>query len=440
MNEVRHEIILVDNEKTDAYIFLDNRSDVVLNFASAELQSYIFKISGVKVPILHHKGPGVCIRFETDQSGELSFDAYKIKIEPDSIVLSSNYSRGILYAVYDLLDQLGCSWVYPGTNEEIIPKLKRITFDESTKIKKPQIEHRGLALYGLDSNSINLGKDIIDWMAKNRFNLILTSEDRPSDSGVSPAHGTRWSQVANKLLDEVQKRGILLDMSEHSTHLFFPKSLFNEHPDWFAMNSKGIRIPGQICYSNQHAIEYYSNRQIEYIKKHPEISILGTWPMDGGGYCECNECKKPDTVFKMTALIAAKTAKIRPDLTVEYLAYKPQTFSVPTTIDIPENVSVLLCGRTDQLADDWVKSMKNERGVYYFDYRSGDNWYWASNIWLRPQYERDTVNISAKIGFRGLIPLFLPIQNWWRSCFNFYFMSRAYWDPQLDIDKELKMY
>jgi hypothetical protein len=436
------QIFLVKSGRACSQIVLLKSGDAVAAFAASELRDYIQRISGANIAMVETNRSGrdlTVIQFELGRPEDYRWDGYGMDVEPGRVTIRAATTRGLLYGAYEILEDLGCSWVYPG-KEEIVPKSKTLSLAAGHTVRTPVIEHRGLALYGFDQDSVVLGGEILDWMAKNRYNLLLTSEDRPSDSGKSAAHDTRWRQVADVLLPEVQKRGFVLELSEHSTRLFFPRTLFDEHPDWFAMNSKGVRGPGQMCYSNPDGVEYYANRQAEYAARHPEISILGTWPLDGGGYCQCSNCAKPDAVFKMVAKVAEKVRRVRPDVTVEHLAYKDATYPVPTTIPVPENVSVLLCGRTDQLARDWVAATEQARGAYYFEYRTGDNWYWAANVWLRPGYVRDTAKTSADIGFRGVVSLFLPIQNWWRSCFNFYFMGRSYWDPGLSLDGELRNY
>jgi len=276
-------------------------------------------------------------------------------------------------------------------------------------------------------------------MAKNRYNLVLMSIDRPSDSGESEAHGQHWEPIADELLPEVKKRGMLLSMSEHSMPYYFPRSLFKDHPEWFSL-LRGKRHPGQMCYSNKEAVEYYAKAQAAFAAKHPEIDMLGTWPLDGGGYCECEGCKDLETVFKAVVKVAEEVEKVQPGMIVEHLAYKPQTFKVPETVEIPTNVSVLVCNRTDQLARDWVEAMQGKGGAYYFEYRLADHYNWVANVWLQPQYALEITKICSDIGYRSIASLYLPVQVWWRASLNYYFMGKAMWDIEMDVQEELDKY
>jgi hypothetical protein len=70
----------------------------------------------------------------------------------------------------------------------------------------------------------------------------------------------------------------------------------------------------------------------------------------------------------------------------------------------------------------------------------GDNYRTRANVWLRPEYSVEVARHAGETGFRGVISLFLPIQNWWRASFNNWFFARACWDPDLDINLCIRKY
>ncbi|MHC4395863.1 MAG: DUF4838 domain-containing protein [Planctomycetota bacterium] len=433
---------LAKNGKTDAIIVIPADADVVTSFAASQLQHYVEKITGARLPIKkkpHGTNAKLTIQFQLQSDPALVYDAFRIETSKSRILLTAAKTRGLLYAVYTILEDVGCAFVYPGEDEEIIPKTDSLAVPLGRRTLTPAIEHRGLTFYGLQASSVELGRKIIDWMAKNRLNLVMPSEDRPSDCP-GPAHASLWYQVGDELLPEVQKRGFVIDMSEHSTHVFFPRSLFAEHPEWYALND-GVRKLGQMCYANAEGIEYYANAQADYAAKHPEIQMLGTWPLDGGGYCQCQVCSNPETVFKAITRVAQKVRQVRPDLTVEHLAYKRQTWEVPKTVKVPENVSILFCpSDRNELARDWVEAAKSARGVYFFEYKTGDNYHFMANVWLRPEFAKNLVDYAEDIGYRGLISLYLPVENWWRNSFNTWFFARTCWYRDLDVETEMEKY
>ncbi|MFC2123218.1 DUF4838 domain-containing protein [Bacteroidota bacterium] len=430
-------------------IVIPDNADEIIQFAATELQSYLDRMTGTELQIKKSStvtGKIKEIQIIRKENKNVHWDGFIIETSKNGILVSAAESRGLLYGVYAMLEEAGCSFFYPGIQEEIVPRQATVEFQQGLKTFNPVLEHRGLAPYGLQGSSVGLGGDFIDWMAKNRMNYILISEDRPSDSA-GPAHGSIWKEVTNDLLPELQKRGFVIEMSEHCTHVFFPRSLHEHHPDWFALNNGERKLgappySGQMCYANSDAVEYYASAIADYAAIHPEFHVIGTWPLDGGEYCECEKCKDPQTVFNAAKQVAEKVKNVRPDMVVEHLAYKTQTWQ-PPTVAIPENMSVLWCpdiGKMDDLAGDWVQKTNHANGVYQFEYYMGDNYRSRANVWLRPGFSANLARHATEIGFRGIVSLFLPMENWWRSCFNNWFFARACWDQDFDINTGLKDY
>lgn len=223
-------------------------ADGVVDFAVAELRRCLERMTG-GAPAVTAAAPGAAgdtIDLVLDPGLGLAGDGFRLRCTEQSLGLEASSPRGLLYAVYAFLERLGCLWVHPGVEEEIVPRLAgpvEIAAGEYTEV--PLVEHRGVALYGLYAATVDWGEQMIDWMAKTRLNLLLTSWDRPDGTNTQTM---TWPEVADRLLPELQRRGIAVDMSEHSTHCFMPSSLFEEHPDWFALVG-GERRPGQMCYS-----------------------------------------------------------------------------------------------------------------------------------------------------------------------------------------------
>ena len=402
----------------------DSAGETVL-FAARELGRYLQKISGS--PVLD--AGGLPVHLTVCPDSELEGDAFLIEVGHDRIVLSGSHPRGVLYAVYSLLEELGCRWVFPGEEEELVPRLETLSMRAGRRRSTPRLDRRGLALYQLNQGTRDLALGIIDWMAKNRLNHLMTSWERHFETD---GHDMRWKDVAAGLLPELQRRGMTLEVSEHMTHLFLPPEMFDRHPDWFAL-VEGVRTRGQICFSNDEAVAYFGGKLSAFAAAHPEIDVIGTWPLDGLGYCECEGCRQPYTAFAAFARWADAVGEVRPGLEVEFLAYKPQTFAVPRPQDrVPENASALVCNRLDQLARDWSARMREARGATYFEYKLADHYHWSTNVWLRPRFAFGLGEQLEEIGYFGVVSLFLPISAWWRGCLNYYFFARSLWQPEGD--------
>lgn len=365
----------------------------------------------------------------------VTFDGFAVDFAPGKVRIRAAMARGALYGVYAMLEALGCSFLFPRSDLEVVPVLSQMPGDLSPLRCSPILGIRGLCLYALNEDHLQESLQTIDWMAKNRFNLLLASEERPCDA-VEGMHDILYGQVSAQLTGQLSKRGILLDMSEHSTDVFFPREeLFWRHPEWFSLQD-GVRVPYQMCYANEEATDEYARRYAAYAAAHPEIQMLGIWPLDGGGYCTCERCRDPYTIVRAMNKVARAVAAVRPDLIVEHLAYTPESYQVPN-FPLEDNMCVLMCAKTDKTARDWARHTAGQQGAFYFEYNTNDHYRWRANPWIQPEYCRAIVNRMARMNYRGIISLFLPLNAWFVGALNAHFLRLAYWNPVFDTDDAL---
>lgn len=396
----------------------------VIDFAAAELDKYLKRI--YPEDILRSKQ----FIFKLCQEG-FRFDGYSVDEEGDSVTISSCCQRGILHGVYAFLRKLGCSFVFPLPQKQHVPKLSQ--WKSVTLRNEPYMEYRGICLYNTTKENLQRTLLAVDWMAKNGFNFILTSIHRLDDTGCCK-HAIMWDEIEDALLPELEKRGIVIDMSEHSTDYYFPKEkLFKEHPDWFAQVD-GKRQVGQICYSNKDAVNAFADSIASFVKDKPYFKFFGIWPLDGGGYCECENCKDSQTIFEANRVVAQKIYEVRPDLTVEHLAYTPQSFPRPKR-PMPKNMSALVCHVRDNVAYEWSLAAQDCGGAFYFDYMTADHYRFRSNVIFNPEYCKDTVNALVSYNYRGVVSLYLPVDCYFQSSLNLYYMSQLYYNPVKSIEE-----
>lgn len=409
--------------KMSSDLVQDSQDEKILEFAKEELKKML-------PALLKKQIQGISVVFAKPK-GTLRFDGYHIVCSEAVLRIEALTARGVLHGAYEALRRLGCDFIFPGEKRQMIPKNMYDRLPTFEVRREPWIEYRGLCLYNTTKETLAETRDAIDWMAKNGFNLLLTSIHRLDDSGQGD-HAILWDEIGAELLPEIEKRGIVLDMSEHSTDHYFPKeALFREHPEWFSL-LQGKRCPGQICYSNAEAVEAYGDSLAEFVKGKEEFRFFGIWPLDGGGYCECDACRDPLTIYRANKRIAAKIAAVRPDLIVEHLAYTPQSFSRPQEA-MPENMSVLVCSVRDKIAYEWAQRAKAGGGAFYFDYNTGDHYRWRAQTWLNPYYCREMVNTMAAYGYRGIVSLYLPVTCWWQASINYWYLRHFYYEPTADV-------
>jgi hypothetical protein len=414
-------------------------------FAAVELQRYLYKATGVELPIEDFTADkqfnliigDIGKQYVSDENMEFRHDGFVIHCDEDKLIIFGNNPRGTLNGIYTFLHEMGFRWIFPRTSEEFIPALIDLEFTKGTMVVNPDLELRGVCIFPVDRENIENLREIIDWMGKNRINMLMTSLQRTNPRKLGWT--VNWLDVSDELLPELQKRGIMLNISEHSGRYFFPTAYFKDHPEWFALDSGGKRsCKGQICYSNREAVEILAENYVNYVKEHPEVDIIGTWPEDGYGFCQCKDCKQPGAVLKAANRIAEKIEAARPDLTVEYLSYTAETSEVPEDILPRANMSILVANT--RVANEWKK--KNDKiagkGVYQLNYHISDNTAARASLPLSFQKIRGYCQEAKEIGSRGIIPFYIGIDTWWRSSLTLYFMSRFSWDLSKSTDEILR--
>jgi hypothetical protein len=437
---------LTKDGKPRASIVL-TQSSSILEFAAAELRGYVAKISGATLPLertmpVHLKG---CIVLAT-RSETLALaglpplpsepEAFVIQCDGENLFILGSNDRAVLYGVYAFLEHFGCRWFYPLPEEEVIPHLPTIRVAKLILAEKPQMSVRGLYLVPITANEVQRVANYIDWMGKRRLNMVLMHPD----SYDSEADTIRWPEVSVRILPEIKKRGILLNMDIHSTFYFLPpKKHFTVHADWFGLVN-GRRQPMQICYSNPQVVQAYAESVAGYAHAHPEVDVIGCWPMDDYGYCECEGCKQPDAILKAVNQVARHVKQVRPDVLVEHIAYGGNTTTPPKT-PLDPNVLVLFCGR-NPIVKQWIEAAKcaGSAGVYGLDYAWAENYGYEGRTRLRPHDVAQTVKAAKRDGLLGIAPLFIETDNWWRSGFNVYMFSRLAWNPDADLNGILADY
>lgn len=411
-------------------------------FAAEELRSHLETATGARFDIVQAspaEGPRILLGEAARTAcpdAKLKHDGFVINFDGETLAIRGDEPRGALNGVYALLRMWGFRWAFPRRSEDVIPELKTLSLELGETVSNPDLELRGACVFPVNAENLENLRTLIDWMAKNRFNLLMTSVNRAKKR--PDGWEVEWRAVSDELLPELQKRGIILDVSEHSGRHFFPTWLFDEHPEWFAMNADGERFStGQICYSNDEAVATLTKNMVEYVKNHPEVDIIGTWPEDGYGFCKCETCEEPGVVLKAVNRIAEAIERVRPEMTVEYLSYTAETSDVPPDILPRRNMAILVAN--PRVAEEWLSKSNavGGLGVYRLHYRIADNTAMRANLPLRFEATKQDCQDTIKLGLRGIIPFFIGIDTWWRSSLNLLALAEFSWDSSKSVDEFL---
>ena len=331
---------IIDNKKCVCSILLPENPTAREKFAAEELCNYIEKISGVKLETSGNFENKIIIG-EPDKNtnakellsqGEFDLlvpgpEGFIIYSKGNSLLLAGSSKnvgekeRGTLYAVYELLERyLGCSlaaFSHPEVNAgEYIPSLSTVEIPDTQYVKKcADVQYRaGIVEYNSSAGNPEHGLNVpfISWLAKNRYNRIVTWES------IYEAY------KENGMLEEIEKRGINLTVGHHqSIELFLPhygnkyfsEKYYETHPEFYKLKDDGTRfgwnpeVPdytGQfiLCSQNKECIKTFANNIIAWLDKNPYVDIVTVWPNDGMAEgCKCPECSKFTKVQNYTYFV-----------------------------------------------------------------------------------------------------------------------------------------
>ena len=189
---------------------------------------------------------------------------------------------------------------------------------------------------------------------------------------------------------------------------------------------------------------------------HPEIGVVGLWPSDGYGFCECDRCKAGPTTDILLDYINDVATRVHaqfPKVKVEFLSYihytvppvtvKPLPYVVPTYCEYrsrnqfhPITEDRASNANCRHQLEQWVK-VSNQATVYS---------YYADDVMKRFLYQpvSDVVlsdlQYYRRIGVAGNSVLMMNPQSWWAHGPHMYAYAKAAWDSTTALDEVSKDY
>ncbi|HEY5141133.1 MAG TPA: DUF4838 domain-containing protein, partial [Methylococcales bacterium] len=316
---------------------LPEQSDKTLQFAASELAKYFKLMTQREYPIKDSNGA-------TDNSvllninQNLQHDGYRIFQNGSSICITGGSSRGCLYGAYTLLQELGCRFPLPGRDNEVIPALKSISWSSLPVESEPAVKHRGIIFF-----PFNWGEDVIemiDYMAKNRYNFIFIHTGGPVPDEFVP-----------KLKTTLDARDMGIELGGHLLPGYLPRELFKDHPEYFRMENGKRTDKLNMCPSSPEAADIIARNSLKDWAKCGDLSrfeMLNMWPDDlfGGGWCSCDKCKNlspSDQGLKIINEVAQRLS-LKSETSIAHLSYH-DTLECPTTIKPYAKVKLLFCPR-----------------------------------------------------------------------------------------------
>lgn len=313
---------LVREGKCKYQILVAKDASMVEQFATKELRNYLKLSTGIQLPIrlitIGARWPReknwilvACLNghqtlqdlFDSTKliNCQLNFEGFVIQNIEENLCIVGADERGVLYGVYAFLEEfLGIRWVIPGAKGEVIPKHKNVIIPEkfTLRVEGPKFSYRALINYSKMGRKDFL--DFVDWLPKRRFNCLVFN--------LFMVEETNW---LNEIIVEAGKRGLKLEAGHHSFSFWVPANHYwKSHPEYFPMiggqrvwrigssDPKKIRPNVQLCLSSLEILSLMEERIKAFANRYPDFEILGIYPNDGFGWCECKFCSAFDEKHK----------------------------------------------------------------------------------------------------------------------------------------------
>ena len=327
-----------DVMKNKTVISVPAVDNVTMGFAASELADYLNKMTGVDYQVVKETkvGEQTAVRLGIDST--LAHDGYHIFFEDGYVNINGGSWRGCLFGCYEFLKELGCCFPLPGKEKEYIPEITKIDVGNINIKSEPAVSSRAV-----DMAVMTYSDDLlvmIDYMAKNKYNDIIFHGDViPEDFVV-------------KMKEELVKRDMGFEWGGHFLPGYLPRSLFDEHPEYFRMEN-GKRTPNlNMCPSSEKAAEIIAENSLKdwlRLKDVPRFEVLHIWPDDltGGGWCSCPQCKDLNCSEQGVKILneVAKRLPLPEGTTLSHVAYHETIEYVPTKVKANDRVNLLYAAR-----------------------------------------------------------------------------------------------
>ncbi len=258
--------------------------------AAEELVRYVEKAIGAKLRIVTGApvgqrrilvGTAACPPEVRNRLARLRGDGYVIRTLADgALALAGNGKDGTYFAVYSFLEQFaGVRWLWPGDLGEHVPKSANLRVAEVAIDREPAYVWRDLgpggALWGFMDK----------WAAERKL-------------GVSEEH-----QRLQKLWERRNRFGGALIYGGHAFGEILPPAKYGPtHPEYYALvNGKRDwehfdgKHGTQPCTTNPDVIRLTIEYTRRFFDQHPDFEAFAVSLNDGGGFCECDRCRRLDS-------------------------------------------------------------------------------------------------------------------------------------------------
>jgi PHD/YefM family antitoxin component YafN of YafNO toxin-antitoxin module len=301
---------------------------------AAELAEYITAMSGSQPsistdPMASAAGARIVLGLVDDLindgiivgAPELPAESFLLRTGENSVAVVAVDMPGLWFGAYELLEELGCRFFFPGDLGENVPETDTLTLPALDRIESPDFIHRNVwwAYGGRPGWQRGL---YVDWQRKAKM------------GGVRAAMG-------------------------HNLMRIVPVTRFGQaHPEYYPLIDGQRVVPPesqahnwQPCTSNPEVIQLATDAAIAYFDENPDAYTYSLSPNDGYGWCQCDACKAQDPpeyreyanrgkgrrMLLFANAVAEELAEKHPDKCVAWYAYAGAV-EPPTDVEAHPNV------------------------------------------------------------------------------------------------------
>jgi hypothetical protein len=410
--------VFVDHGRAAARIEIPLEAGEVERRAADILQTSIFKMTGVDLPVIPVREPdrpgAAVLGFPAaalppviaPALASLRPDGFAIATAQGNFYAAGGSGRGLVYGVVHLLEKFyGCRRFSP--TAELFPRRDDLPlgclFENDNPVNDVRIVHGEFAL----------DPDYRDWMR------LHTQTDLYGDG-----------------------------YYVHTFQRLIPwQTYFAAHPEYFALMN-GKRVIDQPCLSRPEVFDIVTAKLSEEIAAQPDKTIWSVSQNDNMSYCQCPECRKvieeegspAGPILRFVNRVAAAF----PDKTISTLAYQFSRAAPRVTRPAP-NVEIMLCtielDRSRPIAEapssasfvrdiaDWSRISSN---LYLWDYTVN----FSHHVSPFPNLHVLGPNIRFFVdhGVRKHFQQTNTSPGHEFSELKSYLLARLLWDPKTDVD------
>ncbi len=292
------EIEFAGNGRTQYVIAVPEKPAGFDRRAAEDLRYYLGRMTGADFKILPESQVSAAQKAfyvgQTVFAGKSKIDFSKLAAEEwvirnagDSLILSGGKPVGSFYAVWRLLNQLGCYCLT--FDQDAVPDRRDLKAAIADEQKKPVFDGRMIwDSFGSFFLKNKPAESIVEaykmWKLRNGINGKQYNIDKIwCGSAFNIAHSPQF----------------------HSLSLYVNPKLFETHPEYFSMNEYGKRFKpmtfssrGSLCMSNREMAKHALDSLRAMIKRHRAELPKEQWPviydistLDATGYiCKCPNC------------------------------------------------------------------------------------------------------------------------------------------------------